>query len=64
MARAVAATLEDATALAFLVADEKALVRIDCGVETALLRALRFAERRGGFLGRPAPPTRRLQAVL
>ena len=50
VARAVAATLEDATALAFLVADEKALVRIDRGVETALLRALRFAERRGGFL--------------
>ena len=64
VARAVAATLADENALAFLVADEKALVRIDRGVETALLRALRFAERRGGFLGRPAPPTRRLQAVL
>ena len=62
--RAVAAGLEDTTALSFLIADERTLVRIDRDTETALLRALRFSERRVGLLGRPAPPTRRLQAVL
>ena len=39
-------------------------MRIDRDTETALLRALRYSERRVGLLGRPAPPTRRLMAVL
>ena len=51
--RAVAAGLEDTTALSFLIADERTLVRIDRETETALLRALRFSERRVGLLGRP-----------
>jgi hypothetical protein len=62
--RAVAAGLEDAKALSFLIADERALARVDRDTETALLRALRFSEQRVGLLSRPAPPTRRLMAVL